>query len=84
MSETESKNSAWERHAQTVLAGLVMLVLAWVGASVNELTGQMVRFEEKLSASQNLSMQRDIRIQRHEESIQDLHLRVDRLERVSQ
>ena len=32
----ESPISAWERHGQSVLAGVALLILGWVGFTVNE------------------------------------------------
>lgn len=81
MTNPIENKSALERHVQTVLVALAITLMGWVGYSVNQLTTQVVRLDEKLTASQSLASARDARLQRHEESIQDLKLRVDRLER---
>jgi hypothetical protein len=77
----DHSKSGLERHVQTVLVALAITLMAWVGYSINQLTTQVVRLDEKLTASQSMATLRDTRIQRHEEDIQDLKLRVDRLER---
>jgi len=33
--------SSWERHGQTIIAGLILAAIVWVGKSVTDLSGTM-------------------------------------------
>jgi len=38
--QVQSKQSIFERHAQTVLVGLITLTIAWVGVSIQHLVDE--------------------------------------------
>lgn len=72
--EAEEKKQGIERHVQTVMVGLVTVLLMWVGSSVSDSGKEIVRLQEQVAAlSQRL------------ESVNGLPDRVSRLEvRVAQ
>lgn len=44
------ETSPMERHIQTIVAGVAVAILIWVGATLNTATQQTARLEERLSS----------------------------------
>jgi hypothetical protein len=41
MTMTRDSVTAWERHGQTITAGLILAAIIWVGKEITDLTGTM-------------------------------------------
>ena len=74
-------NAGWERHIQSLAVAAILGVMGWSAIQLQQLNSQMARLDEKLTAFQSLAANRAEVIQRHEEDIQDIFIRLDRLER---
>lgn len=58
---TNERRTAMERHAQTILTGVITILLAWVGLTLTDSANQIARLEERL-----VSLGREVQMMRNQ------------------
>lgn len=65
---TRGTASAMERHVQTILAGIITILLSWVGVTLTDSTSNIARLEERL-----VSLGREVQMLRNQLGNQYTH-----------